>query len=252
MSVGTFAQYRLNMLFVIAGQFFNTLFAFLTMYLLFDRFTTLDGWTLGETALCFAVAVTAFSITECFARGFDMFSSLIKSGAFDRVMLRPRSTVLQVFGDSIDLTRAGRFVVSFSALIYASSLLDIAWGVTQILTVCFMVISGVFIFTGIFILGAVICFWTVEGLEFVNIFTDGGREIASYPLTIYNKGVLRFFTFIIPFGCINYLPLMYVTGRAGGGSAILYMLTPLLGIAFIVPCLIVWRFGVRRYLSTGN
>jgi ABC-2 type transport system permease protein len=96
-----------------------------------------------------------------------------------------------------------------------------------------------------------VCFFTVEGLEFINIFTDGGREIASYPLPVYGKWVRRFFTFIIPFGCINYLPLMYLTGRAEQ-HPLFYMLTPLLGFLFIFPCLLVWRFGVRHYVSTGS
>jgi ABC-2 type transport system permease protein len=114
-----------------------------------------------------------------------------------------------------------------------------------------MVICGVAIFAGIFILGAAFCFWTTDSIEVVNILSDGGRELASYPLEIYQKWLRQLFTFIIPFGCFNYLPLMYITDRAGGSSW-LYMLTPLLGCLFIVPCLLLWRVGVRHYVSTGN
>jgi ABC-2 type transport system permease protein len=176
---------------------------------------------------------------------------MIVHGDFDRVLLRPRSTVLQVFGSNFELTRIGRLLQSFVTFALALSWLDVTWSFMKIVTLLFMILSGIFIFTGIFILGATICFFTVQGLEIVNIFTDGGREIASYPLTIYNKWIMRFFTFIIPFGCFNYMPLMYITDRAGG-NAVLYMLTPLLGCAFIVPCLLVWWWGVRHYLSTGN
>jgi ABC-2 type transport system permease protein len=117
------------------------------------------------------------------------------------------------------------------------------------ITIAMMIAGGTAVFSGVFILGATVCFFTVEGLEFINIFTDGGREIASYPLPVYGKWVSRFFTFIIPYGCINYLPLMYLTGRA---TFLLYMFTPLLGFLFIFPCLLVWRFGVRHYVSTGS
>ena len=114
-----------------------------------------------------------------------------------------------------------------------------------------MVVSGVFIFTGIFILSATLCFWTIQGLEVANIFTDGGREMAQYPLDIYKKWLTRFFTFVIPFGCVNYLPLMYLLDKVKGHD-ILYMLTPLAGMAFIFPSLLIWRFGVRHYRSTGS
>jgi ABC-2 type transport system permease protein len=180
-----------------------------------------------------------------------MFSSFVNSGSFDRILLRPRGTVLQILGSNFEITRVGRLSESVIVLIIALSLLDVTWSAPKIITLVLMILSGVSIFTGIFILGATVCFFTVEGLEFINIFTDGGREIAQYPLTIYPKWVMRFFTFIIPFGSFNYLPLMYITGRASENVA-LYMLSPVMGMAFLLPCLAVWRFGVRRYLSTGN
>jgi ABC-2 type transport system permease protein len=114
-----------------------------------------------------------------------------------------------------------------------------------------MIMSGVVIFTGIFILAASISFWTVQGLEIANIFTDGGREMTQYPLNIYQTWVKRFFTFVIPFGCVNYIPLLYILGRLGGGSP-LYAFTPLTGFLFLIPCLVVWRIGVRHYRSTGS
>jgi ABC-2 type transport system permease protein len=244
-------QYRLSMWLTLCGQFFISFFAFAGVYLLFERFDTIAGWTFGEVAMCFAVVQTSFSITECYARGFDIFRNLIVSGDFDRVLLRPRGTVLQVFGSSFEITRMGRLLQSFVVFGLAVSYLEVSLTPMKIVTLLLMILSGVCIFTGVFILGATVCFFTIEGLEFVNIFTDGGREIASYPLTIYNKWLMRFFTFVIPFGSFNYMPLMYVVGKAGGNEA-LYMLSPLLGMVFVLPCLWVWRFGVGRYLSTGN
>lgn len=244
-------QYRLSMCLNVIGQFFVSFFAFAGMWLLFERFGSIGGWTFGEAALCYAVAQTAFAVTECFARGFDLFQNFIRTGSFDRIMLRPQSVILQVLGSNFEISRIGRLAQSLTVLVIAISRLDTDWNVLKGFTLAFMVFSGVFIFTGIFMLGATVCFWTVEGLEVVNIFTDGGREIAQYPLTIYNKWLMRFFTFIIPFGSFNYLPLLYLTDRADG-SGWLYMLTPLLGVVFLAPCVLVWHAGVRHYQSTGS
>ena len=193
-------QYRVSFWLLSAGQFFVPLSVFAGLYFLFERFGNIKGWSFFEVALCFSVVHMAFSISECFARGFDSFSSLVSSGEFDRVL---------------------------------------------------MVISGVFIFAGIFILAATLCFWTIQGIEVANIFTDGGREMSQYPLNIYKKWVTRFFTFVIPFGCVNYFPLMYVLGKVKDNQ-ILYMLSPLYGILFVIPCLCVWSFGVKHYKSTGS
>ena len=251
MNLRSFLQYRLNTLLAITAQFASSAFMFLAIYLLFGRFGSLGGWSLGEVSLCFGVTMLCFAISEAFARGFDVFSRSVKTGDFDRVLLRPRSTVLQIMGSNFEITRLGRLAQGVFALVLAVRWMGLEWTVPKALTLAAMVIGGTCIFIGVFILGATVCFFTVEGLEFINIFTDGARELASYPLTIFNQWMRRFFTFILPFGCINYLPLMYLTGRAERYAA-LYMLTPLLGIAFLVPCVLAWRGGVRRYLSTGN
>jgi ABC-2 type transport system permease protein len=249
MVLKTMFQYRLNLLLQTIGHFANVAFMFAGIALLFSRFGSLDGWNFGEAALCFAITLSAWSLTECFARGFDVFRDFIRLGTFDRVLLRPRSTIVQVLGSYFEITRLIKLVWAGVVLVIAIGYSGVAWTAMKVLTLVLMIGGGVFIFSGIFILGATVCFWTVEGLEFLNIFTDGGRELASYPMTIYTKWLRRFFTFVIPFGCMNYLPLLYLTDRAANP---LYALAPLFGIGFIAPCLLVWGIGVRHYRSTGS
>lgn len=244
-------QYRASFLLLCFGQFFVPFFVFAGMYFLFELFGNIRGWDFFEVALCFSVIHMAFAISECFARGFDSFSGLVVRGEFDRLLVRPRSTVVQVLGSRFEFTRAGRLLQSVIVFIWAIVNLSIEWSILKVITLILMVISGIFVFTGIFILAASLCFWTIQGLEVANIFTDGGREMAQYPLGIYKKWVTRFFTYVIPFSCVNYLPLMYLLDKTSGNEYI-YMLTPLFGIFFIFPCLLIWRTGVRHYRSTGS
>ncbi|MFC4619032.1 ABC transporter permease [Camelliibacillus cellulosilyticus] len=244
-------QYRASFWLLLAGQFFMPFSLFAGLYFLFERFGQIKGWTFYEVGLCFAVIHMAFSLSECFARGFDAFSGLVARGDFDRLLVRPRGTVLQVLGSDFEFTKAGRLLQSAVVLVWVLIHLPIHWDILKIITLILMIISGVFIFTGIFILAATLSFWTIQAIEVANIFTDGGREMSQYPLNIYHKWVLKFFTFVIPFGSANYLPLMYLLGKTSG-DGIGYMLAPLAGIAFILPCLLIWRFGVRHYRSTGS
>jgi len=244
-------QYRTSFWLLSFGQFFIPFSVFAGLYFMFERFGQIKGWDFFEVALCFSVIHMAFAISECLARGFDMFSSLVVNGEFDRLLVRPRSTVLQVLGSKFEFTRIGRLLQSSLVLAWAVSQIQVDWTLAKTLTLILMIVSGVFIFTGIFILMAAMCFWTIQGLEISSIFTDGGREMAQYPLNIYQKWVTRFFTYVIPFGCVNYLPLMFILDRTEG-NPVLYMITPLAGCIFIIPCLFLWRFGVRHYRSTGS
>ncbi len=244
-------QYRISFWLLSLGQFLVPFSVFAGLYFLFERFGSIRGWSFYEVALCFSVIHMAFSISECCARGFDAFSGMVVNGEFDRVLVRPRSTFLQVLGSKFEFTRVGRLFQSVVVFILAVSNLQIQWNISRLITLLLMVIGGVFVFTGIFILAATLCFWTIQGIEVANIFTDGGREISQYPLNIYKKWITRFFTFVIPFGCINYLPLLYILDRVKE-SEIQYMLAPLYGVLFIIPCLIIWRIGVGHYKSTGS
>ncbi|MGV3487530.1 MAG: ABC transporter permease [Tuberibacillus sp.] len=245
-------QYRTSFWLLSFGQFFIPFSVFAGLYFMFERFGQIKGWDFYEVGLCFGVIHFSFSITECFGRGFDSFSSLVKTGQFDRLLVRPRNTVLQVLGSNFEFTRIGRMLQSSTVLIWVFIHLDVHWDLYKIFTLILMILSGIFIFMGIFILAATMCFWTIEALEVANIFTDGGREMAQYPLNIYQKWVIRFFTFVIPFGCANYVPLLYILDKTNSGNNIVYMLSPLAGILFILPCLWIWQFGVKRYRSTGS
>ncbi len=244
-------QYRTSFWLLSIGQFFIPFSVFAGLYFLFEQFGQIKGWQFFEVALCFAIIHMAFSISECFARGFDSFSNLVVNGDFDRLLVRPRSTVVQVLGSKFEFTRVGRLLQSIIVLIWALANLTIDWSIMKVLTLCFMVISGVLIFTGIYILAATLCFWTIQGLEVTNIFTDGGREMAQYPLNIYQKWIAKFFTYVIPFGTVNYIPLLYLLGKTDGNDLI-FMFTPVLGCLFIIPCLLLWHKGVKYYRSTGS
>jgi ABC-2 type transport system permease protein len=244
-------QYRTSFWLMMFGQFFIPFFVFAGLYFMFERFGQIKGWSFFEVALCFAITHMAFSLSECFARGFDAFSNLVAGGDFDRLLVRPRSTVIQVLGSKFEFSRFGRLAQSLIVLIWALYNLDIAWSAVKVITILLMIGGGVLIFTGIFILFATMSFWTIQGLEVANVFTDGGREMAQYPLNIYQKGVRIFFTYIIPFGCVNYLPLLFILDKVHG-NPIRYMLTPLAGVLFFLPCLLVWQLGVRHYRSTGS
>ncbi|MNM28087.1 hypothetical protein D3C81_385950 [compost metagenome] len=244
-------EYRASFWMLSLGQFFIPFSVFAGLYFMFSRFGGIPGWSFYETALIFGVIHMSFSLAECLVRGFDGFSTLVVSGDFDRLLVRPRGTVIQVLGSKFEFTRIGRMAQSTVVLVWAILNLPIAWTPLKILTLVMMIAGGALIFAGIFILNATLCFWTVQALEVANIFTDGGREMAQYPLNIYRKPVQIFFTFIIPFACVSYLPMLSLLGRANGHS-LLYSLLPLASLLFLLPCLAAWRFGVRHYRGTGS
>ena len=81
------------------------------------------------------------------------------------------------------------------------------------------------------------CFLTVQGLEVRNLFTDGGKHMAQYPIGIFRKGFIIFFTVILPFGFVNYYPLMYILGDKTNK---LLIISPLITILYLIPSIIIF------------
>jgi len=242
-------QYKTSFFMSLIGQFLLAFTAFLGVYFMFGRFSSVGGFSYSEVLLCFAVMLTAFTLAECFVRGFDTFSTIISNGEFDRIMVRPRNEIFQVLASRMDFSRTGRLIQAVAMFIYAIPASGVCWSFDKILTVIFMLTGGFFIFAGLFIIYASFCFFTIEGLEFMNIFTDGGREFGKFPLSIYGDGVLKFLTYIVPIALFQYYPFLYLIGRTDNKA---YMFLPLVGILFLIPCLVFWRIGVRHYKSTGS
>jgi ABC-2 type transport system permease protein len=248
-------QYPVSFLLTSLGAFAATGVDFLALWALFARFHQVAGWGFGDVALFYGVIGVSFALADGVTRGFDVFGELfVKTGDFDRILVRPRSTVLQLLGYELRATRIGRLAQAAVVWVIAAHLTNVAWTWGAWATLLFAVAGGMALFCGILILQATLAFWTVESLEIANTLTYGGVEAAEYPLDLYARWFRNFLIFVVPLGCVSYLPVAAVLGRAAktGISSELLRLTPTLGFIFLGVALWIWRFGVRHYTSTGS
>ncbi|MBQ8508718.1 MAG: ABC-2 family transporter protein [Clostridia bacterium] len=242
-------QYKASFIMTLLGQFSGAFSAFLTIYFLLRRFGTVEGYTYQEVLLCFASIYMAFSLAETFARGLDRFPAVIGNGEFDRILVRPRNEIFQVIASKTELTRLGRLLQAIVTFCYAIPASGIDFTPDKILCLVLMVVCGALVFVGVFVIFAFICFFTLEGLEFMNILTDGVREHGSYPFDIYGKEIMTVMTFVVPYTLVQVYPLHYLIGRT---DSLLNLFAPLLALVFLIPCALLWKLGVRHYKSTGS
>lgn len=242
-------QYKTSFLLTALGQFFVSFNVFLGIYFMFRRFSAVEGFTYSEVLLCFSVVLLEFSLAEMFARGFDLFPEMVRTGSFDQVLVRPRNEILQVLGSKFELTRIGRMLQAVVMFAYGVTHCGVDWNLSKIITVIFMLIGGCALFSGLFLIYAALCFFAMEGLEFMNVLTDGAREYGKYPVSVYGKKMLLVTTFFIPYALVQYYPLLYLLDRDNRPFLIF---VPLLAVWFLLPSYGLWRFGVRHYQSSGS
>ncbi|OGO05626.1 MAG: ABC transporter permease [Chloroflexi bacterium RBG_13_56_8] len=247
-------QYRASFVMFTFGHLFQVGLEFLGIWVLFDRFGSLRGWSLPEIALLYGMANTSFALAEGIGRGFDTFHLMVRLGEFDRFLVRPRSTALQVAGREVQLLRIGRFLQGLIVLIWATLALGVRWSLGKGILLVATIVSGAFLFIGLFILQATLSFWTIESLEIMNTVTYGGVETTQYPISLYRKWFREFFTFVIPLACVSYFPALAILERPDPlGTPLWFQYTaPAIGTLFLVVALQIWRLGVRHYRSTGS
>lgn len=230
------------------GRLLCTINCLVGIGLMMWRFGSIGDYTAGEVLLGFGVVMTAFNIAECFARGFDQFSKIVREGTLDRLVVRPRGLVFQVICQDTRMASLPNIVLGIAVIAYGVSVSGIAWTVPKALVLLSMVVCGSLLFFGMFLVYAALCFFTMEGLEVLNIFTDGIRTFSQFPFDIYGKGVLFFTTAVMPMAMVQYWPLQYLMGKGGP----IYGMFPVLSLWFLIPCWLAWRLGIRHYASAGS
>lgn len=248
-------QYRASFIMQSLGMFLVTVVEIIGIWALFHRFGSLRGWRLGEVGFFYGLVNTAFALAEGIGRGFDTFDAMVRTGEFDRLLLRPRGTAFQVAARELHLARIGRLAQGVIVLGWAATTLGVHASLPHVGLILFAILGGACLFVGLFVVQATLAFWTIESLEVLNTVTYGGTETGQYPLDIYRPWFRKFFTFIVPLAGVTYFPVLAVLGRADtlfGTPRWFQALAPLSGVIFLLAALQVWRLGVRRYRSTGS
>lgn len=244
-------QYKWNTILLAFSQVIITIGEILGIWLLFKTFKTVGDWGFYESMLMVGIVVTVFGFNECFARGYDEFPKLIKSGQFDRLLVRPVNIYFQIFCSKIEFSKLGRILLGIVVSIIALIKIQIQWTVAKFLVLIATYICGIMVIMGLMFICAGVSVFTVENLEFLNILTDGSKELSFYPINIYKKWLKNIFTFIIPLACFNYLPLSFLM-ETGNVPMWLCALSPILGLLFFVPCFFFFKFSLTKYQGTGS
>lgn len=250
------AQLRYPGTFVLqmTGNFVTTLLSFFGIWSLFQRFGSIGGWDIGTVAVLYGLVNIAFAGAETLGRGFEIFGGeYVRTGQFDRLLLRPRSTLLLLLGHELRLRPIGRFLQG--AFVLGAGLWRapyVSWNTVWLAP--WAVAGGAAMFLGVLIGQAALCFKTVEGLEVVNVLTYGGVEAGQYPLTMFSRWLRRFLTWGLPLAGVCYYPALAMLAHPDplGMPLRFGMISPAMGFVFLAVMGWVWRRGVASYVSSGS
>lgn len=218
---------------------------------LFSRFGAIGPWTLERILLIYAIAVTAFGIAESLCRGLDYFPwKMIRSGDFDRLLLRPRTLAMQAAASFFHIHRLSRVAAGLFMIFWSLSRQGITLDLAAGLMLFFALAGGALMYCGVFLMSSGIAFFTVKALDWIFIFTNASYQVTRCPVEYMPKALYSIFTFFLPLMFISYYPASAICHW--GESLWKGWLAMPAGGLFLVLSLLVWRFGIRHYTSTGS
>jgi ABC-2 type transport system permease protein len=247
-------QYPVSLVLMSIGQLLITGLEFAAVLVLFAHTTSLGGFSLSEIAVLYGTTGTSFALVEGTIGVVDWLGQRIRTGVFDVMLIRPAPALLQLGAEGFSPRRFGALLQAAGVLVWALSTVDTQWTVGRALMVAVMLVSGIGIYAGIFILGAAFQFLAVDAMELQSSVTHGGRFLTQYPMSIYGRDAVLGLTFVVPMAFINWQPALYVFGRADptGLPHFLRFCAPAVAAALLAIAMLAWRGGLRRYRSTGS
>lgn len=242
-------EYRSSFILTVISQTFAMFVELFTVMTLLNKFKLLEIYNTHELLLSFSILWLGFSLSEMFGRGFDNFSKIIINGNFDILLIRPRSIFIQIFGCEICYEKIGRVLFSIGLFIFSVSKVVKKITLLKILLLLFMIVGCIIVIMTVFIIGASFTFITIQGLEVINIFTNGSRQVAQYPMGIYKKGIRIFFSSVIPISLVNYYPIRYLSDKS---TNLMYVFLPFLTFISFIISIKIFKIGIKKYCSTGS
>ena len=246
--------YRGSFLSDVAGQVLLGLTEFVELYAIVHNVSSFGGMTFAQTLLVFGLASVAFALGDLLLGETDSMSETIRSGKLEVLLVRPLPVLLQLATSDFQLRRVGRLIFALAALAAALLFADITWDPVKVLLALITPLAGAAIFCALFLGAGAMQFWILDGRQFANAFTYGGRYVASMPGAALFFPIQIFFTFVIPATLVAYAPSLLILGLDGPAGIPAW--TGWLGLPAAVVLsglmLLLWRAAIKKYTGAGG
>lgn len=232
----------------------STVFDVIAVLVLFRVTTALGGFDVREAVVVVALAATAFAAADVVVGQVDQLRTHVRIGRLDTLLIRPLRALPQLLLGEVSPQRIGR--VGFGVMVYvvALALAPIEWTPGLVGLALLAPVAGAVFYGAIFIATSTVAFWWIESGELANSLTYGGRDVASYPMTIYGDLFWRVFGLGLGFAFVAYYPALALLGRADplGLPGWVGWLAPAVAVPAVALAWLCWRTGIRHYRSTGS
>ena len=247
-------QYRTDTFIVIAMAlaFQGTGFAFI--WVLLSRFESLAGWTLGQVAFLYGLRLIVHALAGVLTGPIFSLEGQIRSGEFDRYLLRPLSPLVQFMTQRVEISILGDLLGGLAIFAVANQSIGLAWTPMALLYLGLAIVGGALIEGSVRILIGALTFRTLSSQSLLFLADSVFSNFANYPLTIFGTILQYVFTFVVPLAFVAFLPatvLLERTSELQVSPAFAYA-APLVGLLWAFVAARIFNHELSHYQSAGH
>lgn len=247
-------QYKVDAVLRSLAVFLRETTGILVIYFTLLKFDSLNGWDIYEMLFLFSLLFVTYGILIIFFTGLRDFGNTVRTGNFDRYILRPRGLLFQIiFSDADWFAAIGQGGLGIVLFVMSAGKVGVVWNITTVLYYASAIFGGVLIQGAMFLFLATLNIYLIETRSIKELFYFNGRKFAGYPISIFHKAVQFCMIYVVPFAFVNYFPAQYLLQKKDMVYPAIYLyLTPVVGIGMYVMAYMFWRYSIKYYKSSGN
>ncbi|AHV96499.1 ABC transporter permease [Paenibacillus sabinae] len=235
-------EFRLSF-FMTAGMMALSNMVFLFFWAMyFHRFPLINGWTLSDVMMVWAVSTAGFGISNMLFGNTLRIAFIVANGDLDLYLAQPKPVLLNVLVNRMSLTAVGDFV--FGLVIYVWFGQHTPLGLLKY-AAAVLLAAMIFTFFNLLIQSLAFYIGNAEGIGYQMFI--GFISFSTYPTDIFKSwGKIMLFT-VLPAGFISYLPVGFLREFNWGFMVGLVAAVTVLGMGAWT----LFHQGLARY-SSGN
>lgn len=241
--------FRGNLIFWTLENLFWLFLALAVVELIFGQVVSLAGW--DKNRILLIVFISSLFHDFCWTlifRNLGDFSDMVRGGKLDFVLLKPVNQQFLLSFKRLEFDHYVRIILE-SFLIYKYTILitgSFYW--LNLLIFLLVFLSGFMIFYSFYFILTTTNIWFINLANLIDFFHDL-KDLGGKPVYIFNKGLLFFFSFILPVGFIATFPAEALLGQILYGKI---LLAPLLAGFFLFLSQKFFYFALRHYTSASS
>jgi ABC-2 type transport system permease protein len=241
-------EFRANFAAKIAQSLIWIFFFLAALLVIYGKTDSIAGWNKGDAFILAATVFVMNAVATAFFSSLTEIPAQVRLGTLDFVVTKPIDSQFWISTRKFNFDQIGTLVAGLAMIIIGVGLSHHAVDFLQALAYSILVIASLALYYSFQLALMTTGVWLVR-VDNLWVLGESIMQVARYPLDIYNTGLQRFLTFVVPIGFLATVP----------ASQLVKGFDPILlgvGIAWAIGSLYLsrrfWHLAMRHYGSASS